>query len=652
MKIIRILAVNLISILHVNSLLYPQQNELRNLNSLDGLWTFVSEPSTACFDCESLGSTNRWYERDLSRFTNATRMPVPSAFNELTAEWGIREHVGWVWYQRDYRPTELLEDSQQILTFGSVQYKAVVVGNHFSLTATIFVKYVNGHKQTTHIGGHLPFQLRLRPLKDGESFYRITVAVDNSLHSESIPPGTISVVKVGNKTQIHATPGFDFFNYAGILRSVVVQTLNNVHLKRLQIWTSKPNKVNYNLTVAQPSREVDGVIKVSVCLYDPHGELIQCVAVPNVLSPLENPEFWWPRGYGKQPLYEMKILIYVDKVLVDVYRETFGFREVRVEDGRIYINDKIFYCQGFGMHEDSYLHGRGYDPVIMIRDLNMLEYMNANCYRTSHYPYNEERAYEADRRGFVVITEAPAVGIWNFNNKTLELHKQMIEEMIERDFNHPSVISWSLTNEPQVSDAVGCLDYFKAITSLARKLDGTRPVAAVFGTESVMKKTLGAAELVDIIGINTYIGWYVHLDEPDVIEEGVYEVVGSWRMMNKTLLVTEYGAEALPGYYSQPATVFSEQYQEAIIRNTHAAFDRLVKENAMSGEMIWNFADFQTAADTTRPFGNHKGVLTRDRQPKHSAEIMRKRYGHLSRCLSQFEDFETAKQTCFNNTKK
>ncbi|KAI6208769.1 Beta-glucuronidase [Aphelenchoides besseyi] len=639
MKIIRIPVVNLVLFLHVNSLLYPQQNELRNLNSLDGLWTFVSEPSTACFDCESLGSKNRWYERDLSRFTNATKMPVPSAFNELTSEWRIREHVGWVWYQRNYRPTELREDLQQILIFGSVQYKAVV--------------YVNGQKQITHIGGHLPFQLRLRPLKDGESSYRITVAVDNSLHSESIPPGSISVIKVGNKTQIHATPGFDFFNYAGILRSVVVQTLNNVHLKRLQIWTSKPNKVNYNLTIAQPSEEVDGVvIKVNVCLYDPQGKLIQCIAAPNSLSPLENPEFWWPRGYGKQPLYQMEVLIYVNKILVDVYRETFGFREVRVKDGHIYINDKVFYCQGFGMHEDSYLHGRGYDPVVMIRDLNMLEYMSGNCYRTSHYPYNEERAYEADRRGFVVITEAPAVGIWNFNSKTLDLHKQMIEEMVERDFNHPSVISWSLTNEPHVSDAVECLDYFKAITLLTRKLDVTRPVAAVFGTESIIKKTLGAAELVDIIGINTYIGWYVHLDEPEVIEEGVYEVVGSWQMMNKTLLVTEYGAEALPGYYSQPTTVFSEQYQEAIIRNTHAAFNRLVKENAMSGEMIWNFADFQTASDITRPFGNHKGVLTRDRQPKHSAEILRERYGHLSRCLSEYEDFETAKQICFNNTNK
>jgi hypothetical protein len=57
------------------------------------------------------------------------------------------------------------------------------------------------------------------------------------------------------------------------------------------------------------------------------------------------------------------------------------------------------------------LHGRGFDPVVMSRDLNMFEWLHANCYRTSHYPYNELRAYEADRRGIVVITEVPAVGI-------------------------------------------------------------------------------------------------------------------------------------------------------------------------------------------------------------------------------------------------
>lgn len=96
---------------------------------------------------------------------------------------------------------------------------------------------------------------------------------------------------------------------------------------------------------------------------------------------------------------------------MDRYRETFGFRWIDLENGQLHINDKVFYCRGFGMHEDFYLNGRGFNLVVMARDLNMFEWLNANCYRTSHYPYNELRAYETDRRGIVVITEVPAVGI-------------------------------------------------------------------------------------------------------------------------------------------------------------------------------------------------------------------------------------------------
>ena len=57
------------------------------------------------------------------------------------------------------------------------------------------------------------------------------------------------------------------------------------------------------------------------------------------------------------------------------------------------------------------IHGRGYDPVVMTKDMNLLEWMGANCFRTTHYPYAEERMYESDRRGFVVIDETPAVGL-------------------------------------------------------------------------------------------------------------------------------------------------------------------------------------------------------------------------------------------------
>lgn len=71
------------------------------------------------------------------------------------------------------------------------------------------------------------------------------------------------------------------------------------------------------------------------------------------------------------------------------------------------------------------IRGRAFDPVLMTKDLNLLEWTNANCYRysryeclkikdhsrTSHYPYAEERIYEGDRRGIAVIIETPAVGL-------------------------------------------------------------------------------------------------------------------------------------------------------------------------------------------------------------------------------------------------
>ncbi|EJW77974.1 hypothetical protein WUBG_11117, partial [Wuchereria bancrofti] len=106
----------------------------------------------------------------------------------------------------------------------------------------------------------------------------------------------------------------------------------------------------------------------------------------------------------------------ISGILIDVYRLWFGFRTVSISEDQTFINGKPFYCHGFGMHEDFELHGRGYNPVVMTKDLNMLEWMSGNCYRTSHYPYSEEMAFEADRRGIAVITETPAVGLRQVGN--------------------------------------------------------------------------------------------------------------------------------------------------------------------------------------------------------------------------------------------
>ncbi|VDN28745.1 unnamed protein product [Cylicostephanus goldi] len=108
---------------------------------------------------------------------------------------------------------------------------------------------------------------------------------------------------------------------------------------------------------------------------------------------------------------KVELTVPLEQRSLDVYRQKFGFRTVGWTKRQILINDKPFYCIGFGMHEDFEIHGRGYNQVVMTKDLNLLEWMNGNCYRTSHYPYAEERMEENDRRGIAVISETAGVGL-------------------------------------------------------------------------------------------------------------------------------------------------------------------------------------------------------------------------------------------------
>ena len=85
-------------------------------------------------------------------------------------------------------------------------------------------------------------------------------------------------------------------------------------------------------------------------------------------------------------------------------------------------------------------------------------------------------------------------------------------------------------------------------------------------------------------------------------------------------MVTEFGADATSGLHALPPTVWSEEYQQALIAMSLRVFRRIPE---VIGEHVWNFADFATAQAVHRPGGNHKGVFTRDRQPKAVAHLLR-----------------------------
>lgn len=137
-------------------------------------------------------------------------------------------------------------------------------------------------------------------------------------------------------------------------------------------------------------------------------------------------------------------------------------------------------------------------------------------------------------------------------------------------------------------------------------------------------------------------------------------------------MMSEYGADTLPGLHASPAWMFSEDYQSELLMKHHRAFDILRAQGGFIGEHIWNFADFMTAqgsdsclfsihrsmpdekmilsilrnlnqpsaqTGTTRVIGNRKGILTRQRQPKAAAKIIRCRYHTVGNLTGSDDSF-------------
>ena len=117
---------------------------------------------------------------------------------------------------------------------------------------------------------------------------------------------------------------------------------------------------------------------------------------------------WQP---GAAYLYELVAEVLEDGEVIDSYPQPFGVRTVEVRGTEFLINGEPFYFTGFGKHEDTAVRGKGHDDAYLVHDFQLMEWIGANSFRTSHYPYAEEVLEFADRHGIVVIDETAAVGL-------------------------------------------------------------------------------------------------------------------------------------------------------------------------------------------------------------------------------------------------
>lgn len=374
----------------------------------------------------------------------------------------------------------------------------------------------------------------------------------------------------------------------------------------------------------------EGSIKVEI--KDKEGKIVGNTCKSKGCITIENVHLWKP---GASYLYQLIVTLNVKDKLVDIYQQNIGIRTVKVEDNEFLINGEPFYFKGFGKHEDMNIKGKGLDNVLWIKDFNLMEWIGANSFRTSHYPYAEEILDWADEYGFVVIDESPAVGMTFFNeekkvfipervnDETKQHHIEVMTELISRDRNHPSVVMWSIANEPS-SWEENARTYFKDIIDTVRKLDAHRPVTMVSYAFPYGKRKDKVADLLDIVCINKYYSWYEDSGMLDVIQYQAETELTLWyENYKKPIIVTEYGADAISGFHSTPSVMFTEEYQMEMVQRFNQVFDKL---DFVIGEHLWAFADFATKQGTTRVIGNRKGVFTRERNPKSIAFMLKNRW--------------------------
>ncbi len=585
-------------------MLYPIQNDVRNKLDLSGIWDFKIDP-------DGVGEASGW----ANGLSSSRPMAVPGSWNEQYDD--LFGYLNLAWYVKKVYVPSCWKGQRVFIRVGSAVYCGTV--------------YLNGVKIGAHQGGHLPFAFEITNQVRWNEENTLAISVENVLKPDRVPSGDMP----GSELSLFAsTPKttYDFYPFAGIHRPVVLYSV--------------PQKYIEDVTVATEIHGADGVVKVTVkmdaAVSGPgrvelkggdavfRASLVFTGGVAEAVLSIPGAHLW----SDKDPyLYDLTVATEGDQYSLKV-----GIRTIAVDGGKILLNGQPVKMNGFGRHEDFIASGRGLNLPLIVKDYQLMRWTGANSYRTSHYPYSEEEMQMADREGFLIIDEIPAVSLQLADEtngpERLRMCLQQIEELIARDKNHPAVVMWCVANEPMPKGfGVGALGesnpnveeanipgkvFLETEIDRVRELDPTRLVTIV----TVMGGPQSWMEKCDVICMNRYWGWYTLGGQLDLARQMLAKELDQvWNRFHKPIIMTEFGADTIPGYHGKPDVMWTEDYQANYIR---FHLEEAAAREFVAGMQVWNFADFAAVQSIMRVGGlNHKGIFTRVRTPKMAAHVLR-----------------------------
>ncbi len=533
--------------------------------SLDGHWGFAIDP----FDT---GFRQRWFDQQPAAVPatadwnpkEAETCPVPSVWNLHRPE--LFHYEGGVWYAREIRDPRTNRNQRLILRFGAANYCARV--------------FLNGAFLGMHLGGSTPFCIDISD-RIGDGAADLMVHVENRRDPARVP-----------------CHHFDWFNYGGMHREVALYVLPAGYIRDWFIRYEGDGRILVDIETTEDLTEAHCEIpelglRGSAVLSEGRGRL----AIE------ARPELWSP---GLPRLYDVVLRAGDDRLV-----ERIGFRTISIAANRIAINGQPLFLKGICAHEDDRDSGRvTSEPDIRRRFAHARE-LGANFLRLAHYPHHERAAEIADEEGLLLWEELPAYWSVDFDNPaTFVDADNQLAELIRRDRNRASIIMWSLANETADTDSRNV--FIRRLAETARKLDPTRllTAACLFNQETLTVEDR-LVELLDVVGINEYFGWY------DCDVSNLKRVLDAYEA-DKPLVISETGCDITvgdAGPASQPnSEAFGVQYfndQVAVVED----------HPAVAGFMPWLLYDFRTERrqNPAQRGWNRKGLISGDKSTHKSA---------------------------------
>ncbi|MDY0745256.1 glycoside hydrolase family 2 TIM barrel-domain containing protein [Paucibacter sp. R3-3] len=542
-------------------------NTMRSIAKLDSGWTFHTSFDPSLITEAAAGEP--------------VRLPHNAVDLELTyldersyqKEFGYQRALPW---QPEYAGREIT------LEFDGAMANTVV--------------WLNGRQVAAHKDGYTPFSVRLTGLLNENADNLLTVKIDGSENPE-IPP-------FGGQ--------IDYLTYAGIYRDVWLKLTDAVSIQRLKVQTSgelsDAKGVQVTGFLSNPTGvAITGTALVELCALD--GRVLhQCSAEVNGdiftagfdgLAGLQRWELDAPT------LYQVRVTLNTSAGS-DQLATRFGFRTAAFTTEGFFLNGQPLKIRGLNRHQSFPYVGYAMGRRVQRKDADIVKHqLKCNLVRTSHYPQSKYFLDRCDEIGLLVLEEIPGwqhIGGQAWQDESVE----NVRRMIERDWNHPSIICWGV----RINESPDHHEFYARTTALARELD-SRTVGGI--------RCIDNSELLeDVYTMNDFFNgagpdWLagrepVPLRRPRAVTGLDHDV---------PYLVTEHTGHMFPTKRIDPE-VRQAEHVSRHLQVMNASYG----DPAIAGAIGWCMADYNTHKD----FGAgdrvcHHGVLDIFREPKFAGHV-------------------------------